>query len=295
MRSLRMWFKMTLTPSDVASLTATLTYWEYAEYASGALGALACVGEYIASFKPWFTGGNKERKERLEKRSTLLLIVALAAELICLVRTNQISGQVIGALDTKAASDEADAAKIESGKARDAASVAELVARGARQEADSFEKEISKAQSDLTALKRRMADRHITPEQGTKLRKWLEAFPNKGVQITLVNSDSEVQGFANDLSDALAKLPGWVVAVDEIQTPGGRPSVAVVMESAATKADNLFADSLTFAIRSVGQEVAGPMPIMRGATVVAGGAGELHHAGTLNPRQNVNIEIGKKP
>jgi hypothetical protein len=313
-----MWFKMTLTPSDVASLTATLTYWEYAEYASGAFVALACVGEYIASFKPWFTGGNKERKERLEKRSTLLLIVALAAELICLVRTNQISGQVIGALDTKAAeayrksglattnsdsaarkakaaSDEADAAKIESGKARDAASVAELVARGARQEADSFEKEISKAQSDLTALKRRMADRHITPEQGTKLRKWLEAFPNKGVQITLVNSDSEVQGFANDLSDALAKLPGWVVAVDEIQTPGGRPSVAVVMESAATKADNLFADSLTFAIRSVGQEVAGPMPIMRGATVVAGGAGELHHAGTLNPRQNVNIEIGKKP
>jgi hypothetical protein len=176
-----MWFKMTLTPSDVASLTATLTYWEYAEYASGAFVALACVGEYIASFKPWFTGGNKERKERLEKRSTLLLIVALAAELICLVRTNQISGQVIGALDTKAAeayrksglattnsdsaarkakaaSDEADAAKIESGKARDAASVAELVARGARQEADSFEKEISKAQSDLTALKRGQID-----------------------------------------------------------------------------------------------------------------------------------------
>jgi len=52
MRSLRIWFKMTLTPSDVASLTSTLTLWEYAEYASGAFVAIACVGEYISSFKP---------------------------------------------------------------------------------------------------------------------------------------------------------------------------------------------------------------------------------------------------
>jgi len=163
-----MWFKMTLTPSDVASLTSTLSFWEYAEYISGGFVALACVGEYIASFKPWFTGGDKERKDRLEKRSTLLLIIALAAELICLVRTNLISGQVIGALDTKAAeayrnsgkaianadtaagkakaaSDEADTAKVESSKAKQVSATAESVARAARQEADSFEKRIASA------------------------------------------------------------------------------------------------------------------------------------------------------
>ena len=146
---------MILTPSDVASLTNTLTYWEYAEYASGALVAVACIGEYIASFKPWFTGGNRERKERLEKRSTLLLIVALTAELICLVRTNQLSGQVIGALDTRAAeayhksdaavtnadnalrkvktaSDEADSAKNESGIAKDVAGKASALVNTVR-------------------------------------------------------------------------------------------------------------------------------------------------------------------
>ncbi len=131
---------MALTPSDVASLTSALSYWEAAEYCFGALVAVACLGEYAADFTDWFTYDLEERKRRLAKRSTLLLIASLALELICLVRTNQISSQVVGSLAAKAdeayrksetavsnadsgigkaraASDEADAAKIESGRA----------------------------------------------------------------------------------------------------------------------------------------------------------------------------------
>src|SRR5712691_13438044 len=93
---------MTLTPSEVASLTRSLEYWEYAEYFSAFLVCVACAGEYIASFKDWFTGGVPERKKKLEQRSTWLLVASLSLELVCLVRTNSLSGRIIGSLAERA-------------------------------------------------------------------------------------------------------------------------------------------------------------------------------------------------
>ena len=231
MRSLRMWFKMTLTPSDVASLTATLTYWEYAEYVSGAFVALACVGEYIASFKPWFTGGDKERKERLEKRSTLLLIVALAAELICLVRTNQISGQVIGALDTKAAeayrksglaitnsdsaarkaksaSDEADGASATAQGASDVAGAAANKATEASQRADG-------ANASLAKLGERISNtfgaRQLTEHGRKDLTERLREFSDVQVDVYMFIDDQwakdEALPFATSVFKALESTP----------------------------------------------------------------------------------------
>jgi hypothetical protein len=98
---------MILTASDVSSLAKSLSRWEIAEYVFAGLVTVACAGEYVADFKDWFTGGDKAKKERLAKASTLLLIGALALELTCLVKTNSLSGQLIGSLDQKAG--EADA------------------------------------------------------------------------------------------------------------------------------------------------------------------------------------------
>src|SRR5579863_5708814 len=97
---------MTLTASDVESLTATLAFWEYAEYTCAVLVAVACFGEYIADFTKWWKrdgiwsrlGLIEDRKDNLAKLSTLLLITALVVETVCLFRTNQISGQVLGSL-----------------------------------------------------------------------------------------------------------------------------------------------------------------------------------------------------
>jgi len=97
---------MIFTASDVESLSRSLRWWEMGEYVSAVLVTVACAGEYAADFADWITGGVKERKEKLAKRSTVLLIAALSLELICLVRTNQLSGSVIGSLGDKA--DEAD-------------------------------------------------------------------------------------------------------------------------------------------------------------------------------------------
>lgn len=172
---------MTLTPSDVASLTASLSRWELGEYVCAGLVTIACVGEYTATFKNWFTGGVKEQKERLEKLSTLLLIVGLAIELVCLVRTNQISGKVIGSLNylaeeasaksqkaltdadvaigkARIAVEESGNAKVQSSAAKESASHAGILARGARQEADSFEKDIASAKEQAASAESDLAD-----------------------------------------------------------------------------------------------------------------------------------------
>ena len=121
---------MTLTHSDVASLTSALACWEVAEYCFGLLVAVACLGEYAADFTDWFTHGMEEKKKRLAKISTLLLISALALELICLVKTNQLSGQLVGSLASKA-----DEASTKSQSAITDAASASTLAKGAKDDA----------------------------------------------------------------------------------------------------------------------------------------------------------------
>ncbi|MGA3315391.1 MAG: hypothetical protein ABSC64_03010 [Candidatus Korobacteraceae bacterium] len=64
---------MILTASDVSSLAKSLSRWEVAEYIFAGLVTVACAGEYVADFKDWFTGGDKAKKERLAKASTLCI------------------------------------------------------------------------------------------------------------------------------------------------------------------------------------------------------------------------------
>jgi hypothetical protein len=112
---------------DISSLALSLEHWEWAEYISCALVALGCAGEYIAEFTDYWTGGIQDRKVRLSKRSTLLLISALALELLCLVKTSTISGTLIGSLSDKAGAADTDAqsaiekASLAGSKANDAA------------------------------------------------------------------------------------------------------------------------------------------------------------------------------
>jgi hypothetical protein len=172
---------MIFTAEDVASLSESLSRWEYAEYVCAALVALACAGEYVADFTDQLTGGVEEQKKRLAKGSTLLLIVALALELTCLVKTNSLSGRLIGSLSDKAehADEEAKQAITDSGiaekqsvqattdagKASDASSAAVKAsgsamsfAQVARREADSFEKDIVSAKKQAADAESHLAD-----------------------------------------------------------------------------------------------------------------------------------------
>jgi hypothetical protein len=179
---------MTLTPSELASLNSKLICWERGEYVFALLVAIACFGEYVASFTNWITNGSEKRKESLEKRSTHLLIVALVCELVCLVKTNQLSGKEIGSLNEQSqqaldnaktaltdsssairrageAATTAGIAQGASSKALDtskqatgAASNALSLARGARQELGAVELQVNDAKSRLSDAQAKAVD-----------------------------------------------------------------------------------------------------------------------------------------
>jgi hypothetical protein len=165
---------MIFTSSDVSSLARSLERWEWAEYASCALVALGCTGEYIAEFTVCWTGGIKERKDRLAKRSTLLLISALALELMCLVKTNSISGMLIGSLSEKAsaaetksqsalakagiAENKADEAFDKSNLAKDAADKAQRKADAVGKQADKLNRKLLTATTQLAAVDAKRAE-----------------------------------------------------------------------------------------------------------------------------------------
>jgi hypothetical protein len=172
---------MIFTEPNIASLSKALWWWELGEYVACGLVAVGCAGEYIGEFTNRLTGGDEERKHHLRKGSTLLLVSALALELLCLVQTNIISGRLTGSLaqeaeeaDTKAktaltdsataltqshaAEDSSKRALGESDTAAASASSAQSLASGARREADSFEKDIVSAKTQATAAESHLAE-----------------------------------------------------------------------------------------------------------------------------------------
>jgi hypothetical protein len=138
--------------SDASSLAQSLSRWELAEYISCAFVALACAGEGVAEFTNWLTNGIEDRKKKLAKLSTLVLIASLAAELVCLVRTNTLSGQLIGSISEKAviADTKAQSAQI-------AADQATKKVDEVGKEADIIADRLSKASKQLSVIEDEVA------------------------------------------------------------------------------------------------------------------------------------------
>jgi hypothetical protein len=249
-----------MTSTDAASIAARLARWEIAEYFSCGLVALGCIGEYVAEFTNWVTGGDKARKERLGRMSTLLLIFALAAELICLVRTNQKSGELVGSLRQQAteaevsarsavetshrandkaskAEDASSKAMAESGRATNESSSALGLARSARTEADSFEKDIvsantqaASAESHLAEALKRSAEaraelnRIKTPRSLLHSEQFVEKLRQfKGVEYTFVSvaQEDEAIRFLKEIDGDLQSA-GWT----RTASPHGFPSIS---------------------------------------------------------------------
>ncbi|MBZ5625896.1 MAG: hypothetical protein LAQ69_45485 [Acidobacteriia bacterium] len=232
-------------PSHLQSLTQRLGYWEWAEYVSSALVTVGCLGEFSAEFTDWFTDGVDERKKRLAKCSTLLLVSSLAFELVCLVVTNQISGAVIGSLDTKAeqASTKAlraiDDAEIAIQRARNAVGEAEnAIVRSGQAEAgaakavrlvDSANRQLAELESHVLAVKS-YADSIVANANPRSLtfdsRRFMEIMkrvPRGIAEIRYVPNDPEARGFAYTIYQALGPGgAGWDVrGIGEIQQGAG--------------------------------------------------------------------------
>jgi hypothetical protein len=228
---------MVITPSEVSSLACTLTRWEDAEYFFAGLVTLACFGEFVAEFTNWFTKGIEHRKKHLEKFSTLVLVGALAFELVCLVRTNILSSKLIGSLSEQSqgavdksqkalsdasaaisrskvaegtaltAVDKSDKANTASRGALDKSAMAQRsatsaldLAKGARQEADS-------AVQARRELERLTAPRLLSVFQRDRIITKLVPFGQQFFAL-MVYPDPESLNLARTV-DEMLKAAGW--------------------------------------------------------------------------------------
>jgi hypothetical protein len=144
-----------VVPFTSSSVSTSLTRWEWTEYIAEAFVVLGCLGELVAEVGEKWLG--ERRSRRLERWSTVVLILALMVSLKALVRTNELSGFVIGSLGDKA--DRADAkaqtALTDSATASGEAAQSKSTAEGAKTEADSADKELDTVQSQVAAVSKK--------------------------------------------------------------------------------------------------------------------------------------------
>ena len=165
---------MILTDSEVGSLKAALSCWEWVGYVSTAIVFLGCVGEFIAEFTS--VPKNKETASKLARLSLIVLIFGIAGELLGVVRTSQLSGQIIANIEVQAAQ--------------------------LRKDAEELEKAVS--------------SRRLTGEQKEKFAKLLKQYPDPvGVVIVSAFLDSESSDFADDFDSAFHDVPWKTLRVKD--------------------------------------------------------------------------------
>jgi hypothetical protein len=253
---------MILAPSESLIIARSLGRWEAAEYVCAALVTLGCVGEFIAEFTHWFTGEVKERKERLAKYSTLLLIFALAAELVCLVKTNQLSGMMIAALNQ-----EAGAARRAASESDERAATAEEQAAAANRTAESFRLDIAKANESAAEANRiaeaerlarlkieeRFAPRTLTEAQVNAIAAAMSPFSGQEFWVQTFWDLDEPLTLTKRIAGVLS-LARWRFVKQESRPMmlGGFAGISVSVQAEADERTNAAAASLVSALNKVG-------------------------------------------
>lgn len=197
---------MIFTASDVSSVS--LHRWEISEYIFEGFVILACAGEMVADLGESWLG--ETRKRHLERVSTMLLVAALSVSLICLVRTNELSGNAIGSLgseagdaDTKAKDAIADSATALS-QAKNALAKSDAAGTSASKAVYKSEKATigsSKALTEVIAANRRVADLNT---QLSAAKAQLEAVDAKRAEL-----EKSLTNLA--ICTAPRVIPWWVV------------------------------------------------------------------------------------
>lgn len=252
---------MTLTPSEVESLSRSLSFWEYVEYGAEFFVALACVGEYVADFTKCFEGrARKTAKDRLSKRSTLLLIFALTVELGCLIRTNILSDRMFGSVR-----ESATAAATNAGTALTNAGTATNKADAAGRKADQVETTLGVIEGQTSKLRRGIvlqgsrAELLQEPSVIAKLQRALLPFAGQKAEVRLVlvppnslrfSTERETFEFASALFVRLLGLH-WRVPPQIIEEGLQRKGVLVKISPRASASTRKAADALAAALTDV--------------------------------------------
>src|SRR5258707_7197637 len=139
-----------MDPMSLENLDSLLNKWEWAEYISAAVVILGAVGEFMAEFTTIFR--QEHSKKRLAKVATIVLIGGLAVELVALVRTSQLSGQIIALLNQKAsqADDRASQANERASQASERAANSERLSEELKKENLILQASVTKVQKTLS-------------------------------------------------------------------------------------------------------------------------------------------------
>ena len=184
----------------ISALISPLWGWELAGYAAVAAVAIGVAGESIHEFTDWFNASQWWRANG-GKASALLLIAALAAELIIQVKTNSISGQIIAFLSDQAASTRERAANLEK-------QAADIQARAAKAET-----EAANLMKENVELERTIAPRTI---EMMELIRTISASPRVPIFVSPVDQEEPKEVAASFFALQAIKIgdaPTWSVTL----------------------------------------------------------------------------------
>lgn len=195
--------------------------WERVEYIAEGFGVLCCLGELVADVGEKWLG--KTRSKHLERWSTIVLILALMVSLIALVRTNELSGFVIGSLGDKAeeadrkaknAIEDADKAQTLARQASDMAGSAKTTADTATLRVAAVSKKAGHIDGELAWAQRILGARHILNEAGLEDNLTKE-FKGKRIIFKSYVQDEEAFLLCKQLVSAARKPEVGVITEDE--------------------------------------------------------------------------------
>jgi hypothetical protein len=179
--------------------------WELIEYLGEAVVIVGVLTEYLAEFHVLQKEEQKVQRRKLAKLGSLILLAGLAVELSGVVRTSQLSGALIAALNT------------DIGSAQASADAAATDASLARQSAQDANKALAKAQAQLqqieqgeTVLRNKnleLAQNLATLEKGT--------FPRNLRQKEFAEKIKSTKGpsvFIETISDFEARRTASIIA-----------------------------------------------------------------------------------
>jgi hypothetical protein len=145
---------------------------------------------------------------------------------------------------------------------------------------------------------RTMADRHLTPEQQSRIASELTPFAGQAINVIGPPGEPEIVGIANDVMHSLlapdkgglSNGAGWVISVFVGQDNARAVSnILIEIKVGADATSRAAASALAHSLRSEGLSVTGPIPPPRGYSGFTGmGTGES------NPAAVITMTFGKK-
>jgi hypothetical protein len=155
-------------------------------------------------------------------------------------------------------------------------------------------------QDQVLRLRLKMADRHLTPEQQSRIAKSLCGFGGVYIDIGLYNSDSESQELGKEIDGALPERcdgkPGFVVSIVQKLATIGFSGIQIIAKEGTSQKSKSLAAALAAALKQEGLQVRGPMAEPKRGNVMSGGSQFNRSIGAGIERATpVEIAIGKKP